>query len=162
MNSSTVVALCIVTGVLVLAAVFVGMAIARLPKFLPIPGWSGPTYLSHVPGIDGEAIALAMSAAVTALRQHSTIPEAAIWTAANRVTVIVQASDSWQDRFGQTVGGQESNYAVVVDMHMASLCHELCHAIEEYVDAGFTDSQHARWTERGFWAADDAYRAAMK
>lgn len=160
--TSVIIALCLVGAVMAVAGVLIGLAIARLPKLKSIPGWSGPTYISKTPGVDGDAIARAMSAAVTALRQHSTITEADIWAAANRVTVIVQDVDAWVDRGGQRVGGEESNYALVVDMRMASLCHELCHAIEEYVDAGRTDAQHVQWKARGFWAADDAYRTAMK
>lgn len=126
---------------------------------------SGGVYLLPV-GYSGPDVNACLESAVRCLKRHTNFPASAYDSALPHVSVVVMASEKWQQVVGGApVGGETERtaaaYVVKVGRDVSALCHELAHVLE-YATGGEPDYTHAGWTDRNIWAADEEYRAWLK
>lgn len=125
---------------------------------------TGGGYILPV-GYTGIDLPTALDKAVSLLQQHTDFPTALYNSTLPFVSVVVMSVEKWRNRANIWVGGETerlgSSYMVRVERGGSSLCHELAHVME-YAAFGEADYEHAGWTDKKIWTADEAYRAWLK
>lgn len=124
----------------------------------------GGSYILPI-GYTGVDIPTALDKAVECLKRETNFPPALYNSTLPFVSIVVMAADKWKNRAGVWVGGETERlgnaYMVRVEKGGSSLCHELAHVME-YAAMNEADYEHASWTDKHIWAADEAYRAWLK
>jgi hypothetical protein len=108
--------------------------------------------------VSPQRLSAALQIAINAVATHTTV---SLIPVLPKLYITVNPEEKWVDRWGRTIAGYTMGYAVTTNASLASLCHEVLHAVEFETKAG-PDDAHATWTGNGFFAACDDYQERLK